>query len=529
MARLSPVEEARRLIDAQVLPEGRESLRSLVNNAASKVALAMLHRDEIHGINSQRQIELTRQIEKLSHAFAHAFSETLRRSSMQHRYLVLDDMLYALLRDTLRNRASVWTNSLVERFACEKSPATFTTPNWPTLLSEQERAAIDHALRFPQWSSPEVDEAYTDFVITVSWISCVQLLVVGVRASSSEGFDADALHGLFVKLLPLCEYDSDTAINAVRQLSEQWKEHLADESDSVPREPIHGRTAGLVLVAPMPWDRFCVHLREHLPDAVLKLNSLNEPEPGWWQRLCDDSEQLLVLWGWGQVNHGPSLAEHRLREIGALAHCLRAVPIDGDNPEGSIECAAYALILDAPLADGRPPFEGTQVPRSHIGRTFRLSGSPFGDVKDLNRVEGRGFRAAYAWLRSGTERASTLGRALDCYVSATNIGGLHGSIAPEFEDAWRTVALWTCLEVLFCEVAQRKWRDKTVNDQAETILRRLGVPDAAQRIDVIRRAHECRNAAVHAAGLGLSFEDLCLFSDSVRVLIGDVIRTASRG
>jgi hypothetical protein len=521
-------EELTDFIDAKIMREARGVLRSLVRDAACKVGLVTLQRDEVVGNDGPVARELTRRIEKISVEFANEFCNTLRRGSDDHRFLVLDDVLYAILRDTLRNRAAVWTNRLVEKHAPEKAASTFDTMNWPKLLSQSERAAIESDLRYPRWIRRDVDEAYVDFIITVSWLSCVQLLVVGTRVASSGDHDGGhPFRDLFINLLPANEFDTEVVSSEVASIFDRLRDRASEALPSTLGSAIHGRTEGMLLTGPMPWSSFCIHLREHLSDDLTR--GLPGAEPSWWGQLCDDSDQLLVLADFAQLNHGPSLTEHRLRELSGLAECLRASQPAELRSSESVGCRAFAIILGEPWADGRPPFEGMQVPRSEFGHEFRVSKVPFTDVQDLGRLEGRGFRLAYAWLRSGVKSALVLRRALDCYITASNLGGRYGSISPIFEGAWRTAALWTCLEVLFCEPDLRTSRKIVVDERVEAALPRLSssATESAQRVAIVRKAYNYRNDAVHAAGRGLEDKDLQLFSDTVRILLGDAIKTAA--
>jgi hypothetical protein len=484
--------ELLRAVDSEIKPSLRRTIISCISSHANKQALIRLEESGAAGPT----VETRRRSEENAYRFCVALTSLLRRASLLHRRVRLDLNLFALLRDTLNNRAQIMLGRAIARHAPEKQEPTLGIANWTELLSARELSAIEDELKYERAPRSEREEAYVDAFVTAGWLLSVQLTVIAPAPRDGAPSDLDALvFDAYLHVLQSVSFDHAAALAACQRAIER---HMHDSTRAMPvgrQRVLDFRLPGWIVTAAGPWERVVVQLRERLP-LVLQSDPYVLPAdaPEHWDWLCQEGGPLLVCWGQFQLGKPGPYAQYRCRQLSAVCTCLdnggeRDTDVDGFGTEvTSVPCRAINVPLDRCWAFGGAPFD--QIPLQTAGEAhLTLPYWPADEPSDIQRLEALGLRDVLRWIIDDEIPSSPVTRALDAFETARSLGGRYGSLLPDAERGWQTVALCTCLEAL--------WAEGRRDDSRARVQQRMREIAGDQAAAMTSVAFDRRNLQVH--------------------------------
>jgi hypothetical protein len=484
----------------------------MIRDAASKQAAIRFDEGGVDG----RSAELQARAERNALSFAQDFARMVRLACHRHRLLQFDVNLYALLRDTLNNRAQVLISKAIDRHAPEKEASTLAVARWTEQFTQAQFDAIRKELSFGSIAHEDLEEAYFDMMVTVGWLLSTQVAFISISRANRGDVCWDSLSfGMLLKLLEAANYDMEM----MRSIAEKLP--VAADNYSPPRaDALNARLPGWILTNAGSWRSVLIQLRERLPlELQSEPFSLPEAEPEHWGWLCEDGGSLAICWGQFQIRQAGVYAEYRTRQLSAISACLDDGEEDeefGDESDifgsdtSTVACRAIGVPLKPPWASGRPPFSQGTLRQATQAR-FVLPRSPLVDSNHLKRLEQCGLVAVLRALRDGLPR--NLERSLDAFQTARSLGGKYGAIPDAIEQGWRLAALRTCLEQLY-------GGDR--NEIRERVRTNLGDRAAALIHDGFNR----RNEQVHGNAAD-EWADFPGFIATVRRALGFELRRAA--
>lgn len=360
----------------------------------------------------------------------------------------------------------------------------------------------------------------------VSMFGCDQLVFVSFKPELQE-HEQDPGQIMWMLISHIFETGNKEAIRVLEGLANLTQSDLSELSDDSDAKAsatnaVHDWMKGFLVTPVGSWDRVRPSIEEHFPTATLP--DVYEP-PREWHWLCENSSQLLVFPVHAGLGVASELTQYQLRRFVALGRCLRGANSDMQpivdlgvfslacSADEQCKCRLLSLPLSPPPAGTNAGFVGKVNLSTEANETdeFQLAGYPFVTAAGLNHLAEERFGEIWEWLNTGESAAAGQSRhALECFETAMSLGGARGGIAGEFEDAWRVIALMTCLEALYLDVNERTDRRALLLDRVYASLRAAGLSDtrALEARSLVGKAADARNAAVHAGLTDHDFDEV---------------------